>query len=373
MMGSTNEVLCRDEEYVLGLRRLYEAYGYKKFKMSKFEKYDMYVENKSFLRNTNIITVTDPKGRLLALKPDITLSIVKNVRVEDIPEKLYYIENVYLADSNAGEIKETTQVGLEYIGELDVRAMAEILILAAESLARADEKYRIAISHMGFMSEILNAVSVDEIEKDILSKYISEKNLHGLREFCTKLNISQENAEKLYGLITVCGELGEVINKAESLVCGDSSRASFNELVTLSEIIASFGLSHKFILDFSVINDMNYYNGLVFQGFISGVPKSVLSGGRYDNLVRRFGIQTSAAGFAVSTDLLEDFHYREKEYDYDVLLLYTKDCDPSKVLTAEREIVASGQRCIALTSEPECGLKYRTKATINSDGSIKYE
>ena len=80
-MSTNNAILRRDEEYVLGLRRLYDAYGYKKFKMSKFEKYDLYLENKSFLRNGNIVTVTDPKGRLLALKPDITLSIVKNSRI----------------------------------------------------------------------------------------------------------------------------------------------------------------------------------------------------------------------------------------------------------------------------------------------------
>ena len=78
-MSSNDTVLKRDEEYVLGLRSLYESYGYKKFKMRKFEKYDLYLENKSFLRNGGIITVTDPKGRLLALKPDITLSIVKNI------------------------------------------------------------------------------------------------------------------------------------------------------------------------------------------------------------------------------------------------------------------------------------------------------
>ncbi len=372
-MGSNNAVLRRDEEFVLGLRRLYEAYGYKKFKMSKFEKYDLYLENKSFLRNGNIITVTDPKGRLLALKPDITLSIVKNIRAEDLPEKLYYSENVYTADTNAGDIKETTQVGLEYIGALDVRAMAEILLLAAESLASADEKYRIAVSHMGFVSEILDTVGLDEVEQEYLSKLISEKNLHGLRELCAKHSINAEHTGRLCGLINVCGELGDVIRDAEKLVCGDISRAGYNELVALSDILASFGLSHKFILDFSVMNDMNYYNGLVFQGFINGVPKSVLSGGRYDNLVRRFGIQTSAAGFAVSTDLLDNFKYQANEYDYDVFLLYSPDCDPVAVLSAEREIVASGERCIALTAEPDCGLKYRTKAVLSSDGSLKYE
>lgn len=371
-MGSNDTILRRDEEYVLALRRLYESYGYKKFKMSKFEKYDLYLENKSFLKNGSIITVTDPKGRLLALKPDITLSIVKNIRVSDLPEKVYYNENVYIADGNSGEIKETTQVGLEYFGDLDVRALAEVLLLAAESLSNADEKYRIAISHMGIISEILDNANLDESGKSKVLKLISEKNLHGLKMLCENLSVDDESTKRICALVSLCGELGKVIEYASELVCGEISKSSYDELFALSEIIASFGLSQKFILDFSVMNDMNYYNGLVFQGFINGVPKNVLSGGRYDNLVKRFGVETGAIGFAVYIDLLDAFNYRVKEFDYDVLLVYSEDCDPIKVLSAEREIVASGKRCIALNTEIT-DLKYRFKAYLDKEGVLKYE
>lgn len=371
-MNSNDAVLRRDEEFVLDLRRLYESFGYKKFKMSKFEKYDLYLENKSFLRSANIITVTDPTGRLLALKPDITLSIVKNVRAFKLPEKVYYNENIYIADSNVGEIKETTQVGLEYIGDIDVRALGEILILAAESLESTGENYRIAVSHMGFVSEILDSASVTETDKERISHLVSEKNQHGLKDLCARISLSDEVTERLCGLINVCGELSTAINGAKSLVCGDVSASSLEELSELSEIITAFGISDKFILDFSVMNDMNYYNGLVFQGFIDGVPKTVLSGGRYDNLVRRFGCDTSAAGFAVYTELLNQFHYRESEYDYEVFLLYSEDCDPSTVLEVQKKCSENGERCIALTVEPE-NLKYKAKYVMSSDGSIKYE
>ncbi len=372
-MSSNNAILRRDEEYTLGLRRLYDAYGYKKFKMSKFEKYDLYLENKSFLRNGNIVTVTDPKGRLLALKPDITLSIVKNVRTDELPAKLYYCENVYIADSEAGEIKETTQVGLEYFGMIDTRALAETLILAANSLEQAGEDYRIAVSHMGFVSEILDYANVDEVAREQLSKYIAEKNLHGLLELCKKLSVNYDAVSKLCGLIEVSGKLSSVIKNSECLICGEGSRTSYTELVELSGILDSFGLSEKILLDFSVMNDMNYYNGIVFQGFINGVPKSVLSGGRYDNLVKRFGLNTSAVGFAVSTDLLDDYSYRQNEYDCDVFLLYSDKCDPTLVLKAEADYVASGQKCIALSFEPQMEIKYREKVIMNSDGSMKNE
>ncbi len=371
-MCSTVEILRRDEELVLGLRRLYESYGYKKFKMKKFEQYDLYLENKSFLKNANIITVTDPKGRLLALKPDITLSIVKNLRSDALPEKVYYNENVYIADSDAGEIKETTQVGLEYIGELDVRSLGEILLLAAESLKSVDDDFCIAISHMGFLSEILDLAGFSESDKIVATDYISGKNLHGLRALCDKLSISEDIRSKLCGLITVSGELGSVIESAGALVCGELSKSALGELSSLAEIISSFGLSDKYVLDFSVMSDLSYYNGLVFQGFINGIPKSVLSGGRYDKLVNRFGINSSAIGFAVSVDMFGKYDLAESEFDFEVFLQYDVSCDSACVLEAQKSFVANGERCLALSEEPK-GLKYVRKVVMSADGSMRDE
>lgn len=371
-MTSSKAILRRDEEYVLELRRLYESFGYKKFKMSKFEQYELYSENKSFLKNGNIITVSDPKGRLLALKPDITLSIVKNLRAASLPEKLYYNESVYFSDSEAGEIKETTQVGLEYIGDLDIRALAEILILSAESLEGVDEDYRIAISHMSFLSDILASASISESAREKISNTVSQKNLHGLLDLCSKHEISEDTTKMLCGLISICGQFDKTVSKTSDIVCGEASQSAFAELTALSDILSSFGLADKFILDFSVMNDMNYYNGLVFQGFVNGVPKSVLSGGRYDNLVHRFGCDASAAGFAVSIDLLNEFHYRKSDFDYDVFLCYSPECSPSDVLKAQQEFAANGGKCIALSDEP-AGLKYRKKVVMLSDGSLKDE
>lgn len=128
------EMLLKKEERVsFSLRALFEQYGYRKFKMSKFEEYDFYAENRSFLHSEAILTFTGLDGKLLALKPDVTLSIVKNTKgSRDTAERVYYNENVYRARKGAGEYKEIMQVGLEYIGEVDAYATLEVLLLAAE-------------------------------------------------------------------------------------------------------------------------------------------------------------------------------------------------------------------------------------------------
>ncbi|MBQ3229904.1 MAG: ATP phosphoribosyltransferase regulatory subunit [Clostridia bacterium] len=372
MMSPVNTSLKRDEDLIPILRRLYESYGYKRFKMSKFEEYDLYLENKAFLRNANIITVTDPAGRLLALKPDITLSIVKNVREEALPQKVYYSENIYLADSEAGEIKEAKQIGLEYIGKLDTRALGEILLLAAESLENIDSDYKIALSHMGFVSVIIDNCGIPQKVKSKAIALISEKNSHGLRALASECSLAESDTERLCCLISVCGSLCKAIADTKELVCDSVSEEFYNELVELSDIVSGFGLEDKFILDFSVLNDVNYYNGLVFQGFLSGVPKSVLSGGRYDNLVQRFGCDTSAAGFAVYIDLLRQYTRLDDEYDCDILMLYSADCNAFDVLLKQKEFANEGKCCMAFLEEPKA-IKYRTKAVFSADGSLKYE
>jgi ATP phosphoribosyltransferase regulatory subunit len=110
-------------------------------------------------------------------------------------------------------------------------------------------------------------------------------------------------------------------------------------------------VSEKILFDFSVINDMSYYNGIVFKGFISGICEGVLAGGRYDNLMRRLGRRSGAVGFALYLDLLEQMASKKKGYDVDVLLLYGAEDDPEAVDRKVRELIAEGltvsaQRCI---------------------------
>ena len=133
------------------LNQLYEGYGYRKFRMSKFEDYDLYAQNKDFLKRGHIITFTDIDGSLKALKPDITLSIIKNNSGDS--EKVYYNENVYR--EMGGAFKEILQVGVESVGQIDPYAEAEVLALAAKSLQVLSEDYVLDLSDVSFIRCLL--------------------------------------------------------------------------------------------------------------------------------------------------------------------------------------------------------------------------
>lgn len=305
-MNIDYSLLKNDEKAIFKLRSLYEKYGYSQYKMSKFEEYDLYVRNKDFLVSDNVITFTDTNGKLMALKPDVTLSIIKNTKeLNNGIKKVYYNENVYRVSKGSQSFKEIMQVGLECMGNIDNDCICEVISLACESLKSIDENYVIDISHMGIVSEIIDKTGVrDEIKSEIL-KCIGEKNIHTLEKIAQEENIDITDLKKL---ICIYGEPEKVIKELKNL------NSDYTD--ELSDITKKL-LKYNIRIDFSVINDMRYYNGFVFKGFINGISSGILSGGQYDKLMKKMKKQSGAIGFAVYLDMLERLSDEENKYTED--------------------------------------------------------
>ena len=126
--------LSLNERVIFSLRELYRNAGYSQYKMSKFEEYDLYARNKDFLISDSVITFTDTNGKLMALKPDVTLSIIKHINEQEGVQKLFYNENVYRISKGNDSFKEIMQVGLECVGNIANANISEVIALAAKSL-----------------------------------------------------------------------------------------------------------------------------------------------------------------------------------------------------------------------------------------------
>lgn len=318
LMESFKDILGRDEKYVLSLRSLYENAGFMKYRMSKFEEYSLYADKQSFLGRRNIITVTSPAGRLLALKPDITLSIVKSSAKAGNASavKAYYSENVYVPDPDSDTIKEIPQVGVEYLdptasGADFAGAVCETAALAAKSLDLLGEKWVLCLSHMGLIRAVLDEAGLEGEDRAVATELLSDKNSHGLLSLMEGLG-RQRAGERLAAIARLAGDPEKVIAEAERLVYSAEAEAALAELRTLCEEIGKVSSENGSIqLDFSVINDVDYYGGAVFKGFVDGVPRAVLTGGRYDKMAESLGCVGGAVGFAVLVGELERFFGRE--------------------------------------------------------------
>jgi len=310
-MEYSADILRYEEKILFKLRTLYSEFGYKQYRMSRFEEYELYAGNKAFMPSGDILTFTGVGGKLMALRPDVTLSIVKYTKDDDELKKLYYNENIYRSDGV--EFQEQMQVGLECIGEIDVELTGEVLILAKRSLEAVSERSRLDISHMGFLNGLLQCENTSIAQRNEIVSCVSERNSSGLKALCTEYNLSNDFCARLITLSSLYGAFEDVINELQKLCENDEMNDALNELAELNNELRVHGITQGVNIDFSVVNDISYYNGIIFQGYIEGVPARVLSGGRYDELLRKFGRRSDAIGFAVYLDMLEEHDTTEAE------------------------------------------------------------
>jgi ATP phosphoribosyltransferase regulatory subunit len=348
-MNSDTLRLRREEQAIFRLRALYETYGYAQYKMSKFEEYDLYAHNKSFLVSDNVITFTDTDGKLMALKPDVTLSIVKNTKDQpDALRKVYYNENVYRVSGSTRSFREIMQCGLECIGAVDAYCTAEVLSLALGSLACVSPDHILDVSHLGILSEVLDRVGVSPEGRQTLLAHIRQKDRHDAEAVCAAEGISPERAEPLMRLMALSG----TPRRALAVLSALYSDEAWRERVREAERILCVLPEERVRVDFSVVSDMDYYSGIVFQGFVNGIPTAVLSGGQYDRLMERMGHTSHAVGFAVYLDALEALTDAPPAYDADTVLLYDADAPTDRLLAAVQALARDGSTVLALRSLP---------------------
>jgi ATP phosphoribosyltransferase regulatory subunit len=292
------------EQASFALRALYETAGCRQYHMGRFEEYALYQENRSFLSSEQVITFTDLDGRLLALKPDVTLSIAKTA--QPAPRQTlqyYYSENVYRPSAESHTFKEIAQMGLEYIGVVEQPQMQEVIGLAAASLEVVGGAFVLEISHMGYISGLFDALALPASARPKILALLHGKNPHELRAAALAAGVGDAGATALGELLTLCGDYSETLARAEQLCRSDAMRDAVAELRALEPTLRDCHGTVR--LDLSLAGDMEYYNGLVFQGYLQGVPRPLLKGGRYDLLIRKFTPGASAVGFAVYLDEMD--------------------------------------------------------------------
>ena len=328
------------EQTITKCAELYAKYGYRRFTMNKFEDYALYAENKNFLVDGRLLTFTDA-SKLKALKPDITLSIVKSLAANPrLPLKAFYNETVYRVKKGEKEFSELHQMGLELIGDGSIYATSEVLGLAKTSLDAIDENNILDISHMGILMPLIDKACENGIDREELISLITQKNADGIAAVLGAKH-------PLAILVNSYAPIGQMIPVLQKML---PDMPAVHELAQIADVLCAMELDAGVYLDFSLMHDFGYYNGIIFKGYIKDVPVSVLSGGRYDPLLDRFGIRTAALGFAIYLDYIR---YTETKHDADALLLYTEQDKAADVARAVHALTEQGYLVLAAQTQPE--------------------
>lgn len=274
-------ILRREDRIVFGLRALYSKYGYRPYRMSKFEEYDLYAGNRSFLPSGGVITFTDTNGRLMALKPDVTLSIAKNLGggPEAAPEKLYYDESVYrapgfgpgLSGDNAGGPGISGPGGRLRHGRGGDAGGAEpggdIRGLGAGSVAH------------GLSDGPGGRAGAQRPGAGGAAARRGQPERAGGVGRLSSAGAPMSAAERLASLLELYGPAQELLPRLRAGAATAAELAAVEELEGTARVLESFGCLGGVNIDLSITCDTEYYNGLVFKGYVPGAPSAVLSGG----------------------------------------------------------------------------------------------
>lgn len=334
-----------ESDVAFELAELYKKHGYKRYKLGCFEEYSLYQNNKDFLIGKNVITFSDLSGRLMALRPDATLSVISHNEVpEDRIEKFFYNETVYRQATGERDYSEINQAGVEVVGAVDEASVAELTMLICDTLAAVSDNYVLDISHMGFTEGLLNRFPC---ERESLSLLLQKKNLHDFKALAAKCGFSSELSEAFEVAVNSFGDPQTVLKKVKSVNLNAEMKEAVDELERLVKRLDEFGYKGKVNLNFSVSNNADYYNGVVFNGYVEGVPHSVLSGGRYDKLLKKLGKKGGAIGFALYIGEIERY-FKKDEDSVDCVILYDSKSQDDALLRAAEEIKAGNSVRLSL-------------------------
>ena len=360
-MNIPERMMKPEERILFSLRGLYAQYGYLPYKMRKFESYDLYAGNKDFLPSEQIIAFTDTDGALLALKPDVTLSIVRSGRDEGaVAQKVYYQENVYRPARQGQGFREITQTGIECIGAVDEYCQAEVLLLAAESLRRVSPRSVLHLSHMGLVRRLIRDAGLPVSLEAAAVEALAARSPHALNALAGQAGLPEGALDALARLINLPSDLNEAL----------AGLPDVPESAALRQVVAPLEgteAGRLLRLDFTTVNDLGYYNGLVFRGYVSGVPERVIAGGQYDPLLPKLGRRGGAIGFAVYLDALDRLQASYDRPDVDILLTYPEGAPAALVLDAVRRLGADGSTVCAQKAAP-AHLRYGRHVQMDESG-----
>ena len=289
------------------LAELFTRSGYSEVVTPGIEFYDLFSGSSRHFRQEVMYKLTDSKGRLMVLRPDSTIPIARlaasRLAAAKLPLRLYYNQAVY--ENNAllkGRSDEIAQAGIELIGgENTERADFEAMCLALEALEAFDsDNFRFEIGDIGYFKELVSKLEVEDSIREDIRLLISAKDFPALNDLLDEIG-DNEITRALKQLPRLFGGL-DVLDRASEMFSDEKTDKILAHLKDVAGKLASLGYEGKISVDLGIVSHANYYTGIVFKGYLSGIGKSVLKGGRYDKLLGEFGRPSPAVGFGVNCD-----------------------------------------------------------------------
>lgn len=288
--------------------------GYVQIEPSIFEDIDIFEHVNKRLKKESMVKVIGGNSEVLILRPDITTNIIKNLIPrwqEGLKLKLFYNSSVY-RNQETVNIREIRQMGIEYLGEDSLKADKEVILLALKIMDSFDSRFILEMSNSKYINGLLKEVDVEESDKRYIKDLIYRKNRQELVSCIGALNVPKSISDTLASIIDLQGDIETVVEKSKLYHMNDEMMEALDETKTICKVIEEKGYKSNVQVDMSMVTELDYYDGLIFKGYMPQSYKSIISGGRYDSFTKILGKEVSAIGFSIDMDELTEINYEER-------------------------------------------------------------
>ncbi|MBE7066010.1 MAG: ATP phosphoribosyltransferase regulatory subunit [Ruminococcaceae bacterium] len=291
------------------LRTRFRNAMYQEIETPSIEYLDVFTSGDSALPQEMMYKFSDDHGRMLCLRPDLTVPTARfyatKLRDAKLPVKLFYIGNVFRSnEAGGGRTKEFTQAGIEYIGTTEPSADAEVISQAIMSVKESGiDEFQIDLGHVDFFRGVIEEAGIDENSAEQIRLLVDEKNFAELELLIAEKDIPDNLKELLTKIPTLFGE-DDILDSAGRLCNNKRSLDALANIREVMDILEQRGLKEYITIDLGLTSSLKYYTGTIFKGFIKGLGFPILSGGRYDRLLCTFGTQEPAVGFCLGVNML---------------------------------------------------------------------
>lgn len=351
-------------EYVnkLNIQNLFHeklrSYGYQDIQTPTFEFFDVFSREIGTTASKELYKFFDKEGNTLVLRPDFTPSIARSAAKyfmdETIPLRFCYAGNNFInTDNLQGKLKETTQMGAELIGDSSPEADAEMISMLVESLLNTGLKeFQVSIGQAEYFKGLCAQAGLDTDTELALRELISNRNYFGAEEFLAGRNISDEDIKALLSVTELFGSY-EILDEALVFARNERSMKAIERLKKVYEVLKLYGVEKYISFDLAMVSKYNYYTGVIFNAYTYGTGTAIAKGGRYDNLLEKFGKPSPATGFVVIIDDLVAALTSQKlcpaVENKNLLLVY--GCDATKAIIEAKKYRSEGWSTVMMKQE----------------------
>lgn len=344
------------------LHSLIAGYGYEDIQTPTFEYFDVFSKEIGTIPSKELYKFFDKEGNTLALRPDFTPSMArcaaKYFMEEKHPIRFAYQGNTFINTSNLqGKLKEITQMGAELINDPSVEADGEIIALIVESLKAVGLKeFQVSIGMVEYFKGLCQEAGLDEETEMDLRACISGKNFFAAQELLMERNVSDPYREILLKVADLFNSMTS-FEDAKKLVNNERSLSAIERLEKLDAVLKLYGVADYVSYDLGMLSKYNYYTGVIFKAYTYGVGNAIITGGRYNTLLSRFGKDAPAVGFAIVIDDLMEALSRQQGPLPDTKEITTMyydantEGDFAKVLKEAKKLRAEGHKVALLAKE----------------------